>query len=383
LATSRAPRQPPRSEPVGSLLRPPALKELFDQAYSQHESHVARFLDEKERATLETLQRVADDEIRRVVQRQVDLGLDVITDGELRRAHFVNSLFDAVEGIAESPIRDYFTGDDKIAPPSDPLAVQRLRIVSNPLVDEYRYTRTITDHPCKVTIPAASNFYQLQYPIDAYGSREAFVAHMAELTRTLVQDAVQAGVRYVQFDYPLYPTLSDPERSAELVDGLGVDWDTLLANAIAADNATLEGLPEDVTAAVHICRGNYRSRWWAKGSLEPVAERMFNELGFGRFLIEWEDTTREGDYSPLRHVPSDGPIIVMGLVNTKVPAVESEDDILDRLDHAARYLDIDRLALSPQCGFASVWHGNELDEDAQWRKLEVVVDVADRVWGSS
>ena len=380
MATPRPPRRTPRSEPVGSLLRPPPLKALFDRVYSRHESHVARFLDDEERATLEELERVADAEIRVAIQRQVNLGLDVITDGELRRAHFVNSLFDALDGIAESPIRDYFAGEDRIAPPSDPLAVERLRIVENPLVSEYRYTRSVTDHPCKVTIPAASNFYQLQYPVDAYGSREAFVTHMVELIRTLVEDAVEDGVRYVQFDYPLYPTLADPERCQEVVDGLGEDWETLLDKAIAADNATIATLPEDVTSGVHICRGNYRSRWWARGSLEPVAERMFNELRFDRFLVEWDDTDREGDYSSLRHVPPDGGMIVMGLVNTKVPTVEGEDDILARLEEAARYLDTDRLALSPQCGFASVWHGNELDEDAQWRKLEVVARVADRVW---
>ena len=185
---------------------------------------------------------------------------------------------------------------------------------------------------------------------------------------------------YIQFDYPLFPAMADPDKRAELLAGSDRELDAIFTNAIEADNAVLADIPAGVTTALHVCRGNYRSHWWARGSLEPVAERMFNELRHQRFLVEWEDTEREGDYSPLRFVPA-GPIVVMGLVSTKVGGLEEEDEIVARLDRAATFLDPDQLAVSPQCGFASVWHGNEITEDQQWRKLELVARVAERFWG--
>ena len=162
---------------------------------------------------------------------------------------------------------------------------------------------------------------------------------------------------------------------------MGETKESVVSKAIAADNAVLEGIPDHVTKAMHICRGNHRSRWMTEGSLEPVAERLFNELQYDRFLVEWDDVEREGDYSALRHVPKGGPQVVMGLVSTKTPEVESADDVQRRLEEAAKYLDMEQLGLSPQCGFASTWEGNELAEESQWQKLEVVAEVADRVWG--
>jgi 5-methyltetrahydropteroyltriglutamate--homocysteine methyltransferase len=369
-----------RTEPVGSLLRPPALKELFERTFAGHDSHVAVFLGDEERESWAELQRLADDAIREVVKRQIDIGLDVVTDGELRRAHFVNSLFDGLGGIVENP--EFDDNERGFTPPPDPQAGERLRLVSNPLVTESEFLSSITDHPWKVTLPAASNFYATQYDSGVYGSRDEFVGHVVELSRELVGGAVGAGARYVQFDYPLYPALCDEEKRAELVAGLGEDAGSLLSKALAADNAVLEGLPASVTTGLHLCRGNFRSRWWAQGSLEPVAERMFGELRYDRLLVEWEDTEREGDYSALRFVPADGPVVVMGVVSSKVAELEPDEEILRRMDDASRYLDIDRLALSPQCGFASVWYGNELTEDEQWRKLELVTRTANKIWGS-
>ena len=375
-------REPPRAESVGSLLRPEPVKRMFERAFAGHHSHVARLLSEHERTELAQLDALADEAIAAAVARQIDAGLDVVTDGEMRRAHFVNSLFDAVEGIADNPVVDYFEGDGEVGPPPDPQARERLRIVDNPMAREIQFLRSCTSWPAKVAIPAASNFYMLQYETDAYPSREDYVAHMGQIIRELVLGAVGAGARYIQFDFPLYPALADPEKRADLERELHIDAEMLLERAIAVDNAALEGLPEDVTTAVHMCRGNYRSRWWASGSLEPVAERMFGELRFDRFLVEWEDTEREGDYSPLRFVPP-GPIVVMGLVSTKSARLEDDDEILARLDEASAHLDLDQLAVSPQCGFASVWHGNEITEDVQWRKLELVGRVAHAVWGSA
>jgi 5-methyltetrahydropteroyltriglutamate--homocysteine methyltransferase len=159
--------------------------------------------------------------------------------------------------------------------------------------------------------------------------------------------------------------------------------DALIERALAADAAVLEGIPDDVTVGLHICRGNFRSSWMCEGSLEPVAERVFGELPYDSFLVEWDDEGRDGGFAPARHLRG-GSVMVMGLISSKTPEIEDEDDLVRRMEEAASYAGgMDRLAISPQCGFASVMVGNETNEDAQWRKLELVGKVADRVWGSS
>jgi 5-methyltetrahydropteroyltriglutamate--homocysteine methyltransferase len=212
----------------------------------------------------------------------------------------------------------------------------------------------------------------------AYASHEEFVGHAIEIERGLIADAVEAGCGYVQLDFPLYPYLVDPDWSARF-EGAGHRVSDLLDKAIAADQTILDGLPAGVTKALHVCRGNYRSRWICRGSLEPVAERLFGELSYDAFLIEWDDVGRDGGYAPIRFVPP-GRGAVMGLVSSKRPELEREEEILRRLEEASRFLSEDQLGLSTQCGFASVIEGNEIDEETQWRKLELVARVADRVW---
>jgi 5-methyltetrahydropteroyltriglutamate--homocysteine methyltransferase len=376
-----ATRPTPRAEPVGSLLRPPHLKAAFERIFDRHSSHTESVLDDHERAELEELHALADEAIGAAVARQVAIGLDVLTDGEMRRAHYVNSLFDGVTGVAENDEPEYFAGDDDVAPPPEPIADAPLAVRTNPLAREASFLSSITTHPWKVAIQTPSSFYfpAARYNPEAYESRDAFVDNVVDVVRQLVSGAVAAGARYIQFDYPLFPALADPDKRDELRAGSEHDLDTIFDKAIAVDNAVLEAVPEGVTAALHVCRGNFRSHWWARGSLEPVAERMFNELRHERFLVEWDDVEREGDYSPLRFVPS-GPSVVMGLVSSKVGRLEDEDEVVRSLEECARYLEVEQLAVSPQCGFASAWHGNEITEDEQWRKLELVSRVADRVW---
>jgi 5-methyltetrahydropteroyltriglutamate--homocysteine methyltransferase len=160
----------------------------------------------------------------------------------------------------------------------------------------------------------------------------------------------------------------------------GFDLDIVMEEAIAADQAVLEGIPEGVTTGLHICRGNYRSRYLCEGSLEPLAERLFNELDYDVFLVEWEDPDRMGDFSPIRFVPP-GKTIVLGVVGTKTPQIETDDELVARVEEAGRFLDLGQLAVSPQCGFASVIDGNEIGEEVQWEKLASVGRVAERLWG--
>ena len=231
-----------------------------------------------------------------------------------------------------------------------------------------------------MTFPAASIFW---FPLAfvagvtdrVYPTQAEMVEAMIEIERRQVAAAIAAGATYIQFDWPVYPALGDEAAVAMFRDS-GVDPDWLLDRLIEADQ---EGVPDGVRTALHLCRGNHKSKWIYNGSMDAYAERMFNELPYDVFLMEWEDTSREGDYSALRHVP-DGPVVVMGVLSSKKARVETVDELVKAIDEASRYLDADRLALSPQCGFASTYHGNEVSEDVQWRKLETLVAAADAIW---
>ena len=356
-------RSPARAEVVGSLLRPPELLAAVDS-----------------RSDPVHLGAAADAAVERVVRRQADIGLDVVSDGEFRRWMFLNSFYDAVEGVATDRSAVEFGNDrGEAVVLMVPSIEARLRRVDSPAAREAAFMAGITDRPFKVTFPAASIFaHPFGVAPDAYETHDEFVEHAIAIERELIADAVEAGCRYVQLDFPLYPYLVDPAWSARF-EAAGQSVDALLEKALAADRAVLEGLPDDVTTGLHICRGNYRSRWICEGSLEPVAERVFGELPYDAFLVEWDDVGREGGYEPIRFT-SAGRVVVMGLVSSKRRELEGEDDVLRRLEEAARHLPVEQLALSTQCGFASVMEGNEIDEETQWRKLELVVRVADRVW---
>jgi len=359
------PRHPARAEVVGSLLRPPELQ--------------AAVADRSDPAHLGA---VADAAIERVVQRQIEIGLDVVSDGEFRRWMFLNSFYDAVTGIATDRSAVEFTnerGETVIL--TVPSIEARLAKVDSPAAREAAFVARLTDRPFKVTFPAASIFvHPFGVSADAYSSLDEFVEHAIAIERELIADAVDAGCRYVQLDFPLYPYLVDADWSARF-EAAGHPVSELLEKAIAADKTILEGIPEEVTTGLHVCRGNYRSRWICAGSLEPVAERLFGELPYDVFLVEWDDVGRDGGYESIRFTQS-GRVVVMGLVSSKRRELESEEDVLRKLDDASRYLPFDQLALSTQCGFASVIEGNEIDEETQWRKLELVARVADRVWQS-
>lgn len=378
------PRTPARAEVVGSLLRPPELRAAVDAFYERGHSAVLADERAKDRAQLREIEDAA---IREAVRRQIDLGLDVVTDGEFRRWMFLNSFYDAVDGFRTDNVVHFRNARGEDVPLAVHEIVERLRPVDSPAARESEFmTRTTGGHPFKVTFPAASIFgHPFSYKpgiTSGYDSLDEFVAHAIEIERGLVADAVAAGARYVQFDFPVYVYVSDPAWAARFREA-GHDIEALLQAALAADRAILEGIPDDVTTALHICRGNYRSSWMCEGSLEPVAERVFGELPYDAFLVEWDDLGRDGGFEPVRFL-REGSIMVMGIVSTKTPELEKEDDLMRRMVEAAAYAgDMDRLAISPQCGFASVMVGNEIDEDAQWRKLELVTRVADRLWGSA
>lgn len=375
----RQARRPPRAEVVGSLLRPPELRVAIDTFYERGHSAV---LEEERSRDRSALRAVEDAAIREAVRRQIDLGLDVVTDGEFRRWMFMNSFYDAVEGVRTDKTVTFRNDRGESVELNVHEIVGRLRPVDSPAAREAAFLSGVTaGHPFKVTFPAASIFcHPLTKLASGYTSPEAFVAHAVEIERALVADAIAAGARYVQFDFPLYPYLVDPAWIARFAER-GHDVSRLIEESVAADVAVLEGIPEDVTVALHICRGNYRSSWMCEGSLEPVAERVFGELPYDAFLVEWDDLGRDGGFEPVRYL-REGSTMVMGLISTKTAMLEEEDEVLRRMDEAAALAGgVDRLAISPQCGFASVMVGNDIDEDTQWRKLELVSRVAGRLFG--
>jgi methionine synthase II (cobalamin-independent) len=378
----RIARTPARAETVGSLLRPPTLKAAIGSFYAEGHSAV---LDEERGNDPSELRAIEDAAIRDVVRRQIDIGLDVVTDGEFRRWMFMNSFYDAVTGVRTGKVVTFRNDRGEDVELNIHEIAGRLEKVDSPASREASFmTEASAGHPFKVTFPAASIF---THPLTTvagpggggYDSLEEFVAHAIELERVLVSDAIAAGARYVQFDFPLYPYLVDQAWIARF-ETTGQRIDQLIARAIAADAAVLRDIPAGVTTALHICRGNYRSSWMCEGSLEVLAERLFGELPYDVFLVEWDDLGRDGGFEPIRFL-RDGSVMVMGIVSTKTAQLEPEADLLSQMEVAAKLAGgLDRLAISPQCGFASVMVGNRIDEDTQWRKLELVSAVADRLW---
>jgi 5-methyltetrahydropteroyltriglutamate--homocysteine methyltransferase len=385
ITSTTKPRDPARAEIVGSLLRPRQLQDKVAEIYEP--GHTA-LLDEERGKDLSALHKLEDELIHDAVRRQVDAGLDVVSDGEFRRYMFTGSFYDAFTGFRKGggqvPFRDengnveYYTGV--------PLAERRIETIGTPGADEVRFLKSIVDHPFKITFPAASFFWLpfLWVPgvtDKAYDNQQEMVEHMIELEKEQISAAVAAGADYIQLDFPLFPLLVD-DFAVEQIKSLGTDVDWLLDRAVEADTRIVEAIPSDVRRGLHLCRGNWRSRWIYEGSIEPVAERMF-QLPYDVFLIEWEETWREGSYDALRFVPKGGPIVAMGVMSTKKPRVESADELVGHIEEASRFLDIEQLALGPQCGFASALQGNEISEETQWRKIDVLVEAADRIWPRS
>jgi 5-methyltetrahydropteroyltriglutamate--homocysteine methyltransferase len=389
-SATATPRSPARSDHVGSLLRPPELLAEIHRVYER--GHTTLHAEERAK-DLSRLRELEDQAIQTVVQRQIEAEVDLITDGEFRRVLFTNSFYDAVEGLEPNPEPLHFYGDDGsvVEHPGPALVSGRLRKLDSPGAREAQFLASITDRPLKITFPAPSwfCFQSLRAPAlhnGTYDGVDELLGDTVGILGELASDAAAAGASCLQFDEPAYSFLVMPGIN-EIVTAMGSSADRLMESAVVTDRRFLEALPGEVTTAVHLCRGNYASRHMSSGTLDPVAEAMFS-LPFDRFLIEWEDVAREGDFSALRHVPSPGPIVVLGVLSSKSPRIETEDELLRRIEDATAYLPIEQLAISPQCGFASALSaldggdGNEMDADTQWRKLEVQARVAERVWGS-
>ena len=359
-----------RSDVVGSLLRPAYLVDARE-ALAAGRLAAAEF------------KRVEDRAVDEAIQLQEAAGLDVVTDGELRRYAFFGHLIDALDGFDKFggwaiPFRDEQGGELVF---KRPVVVDTLRWRRSMCAEEFVYLRARATKPVKVTLIStqqAAAYYDPPKSAGAYPTRDAYLADVVDLTRREVAELVRLGCTYVQIDAPQYAALLDPALR-EGYRQRGSDPDRLIDACIEMDNAVIGEHPA-VTFALHICRGNNRSMFYARGGYEPIA-RVFARSRFRRFLLEYDDE-RSGGFEPLRAVPEDREV-VLGLVTTKKPRVESVDELTRRIEEAAKHVPLARLALSPQCGFASTLEGNRIGPEDQARKLRVVAETARAVWGAS
>jgi 5-methyltetrahydropteroyltriglutamate--homocysteine methyltransferase len=357
----------PRSDVVGSLLRPPYLL-------------AARNEYQAGRLTAEQLRVVEDRAIRTALQLQEEIGLAVITDGEYRRSAYYGGFTERVEGYLPDVLERPFAGDDGGVIARLPAVASRLRRRDPIAGEELSFLRANHLGPAipKVTLPSANlmaRYWKPGLSEQAYPNPAVYVDEVATILQEEIGDLADRGATYLQIDAPQYTFLADEQMRAQLLRG--GDLNVVLDRMIAVDNRTIAG-STGITFGIHLCRGNFRGHWLASGGYEPIAERLFNNLAFDRFLLEY-DSLRAGDFAPLRFVPP-GKVVVLGLVTTKSADVEAVDALCHRVDEAARYLPLPQLAISPQCGFASDALGNPLDWDAQRRKLEAVVATAQRIW---
>ncbi|HEU5284047.1 MAG TPA: 5-methyltetrahydropteroyltriglutamate--homocysteine S-methyltransferase [Burkholderiales bacterium] len=364
---------PFRADHVGSFLRPPALL----QARARHKEGAIQ---------KDALRAAEDDAIREVVRMQEELGLQGITDGEFRRTYFHVDFLEHLEGVqTKGGIAVSFrssSGTVDFAPPVMHVT-GKVRHVKPIQRDDFLFLKSVTTRTPKVTIPSPTMLHfrggRGAISRDAYPDLEAFYADVAAAYRAELNSLAQAGCRYVQLDDTNLAYLCDP-KMREGARQRGDDPDELPKRYAALINAAIADRPADMVACVHLCRGNFQSAWAAEGGYEPVAEVLFNELAVDGYFLEYDDA-RSGDFSPLRFVPRNK-IVVLGLVTTKVGELESKDELKRRIEAASRHVPLEQLCLSPQCGFSSTVHGNEIARESQADKLRLVVETAREVWGS-
>jgi 5-methyltetrahydropteroyltriglutamate--homocysteine methyltransferase len=371
LRGGRKMRVPYRADHVGSFLRPPELLEARKNAA----------------ADPQRLHELEDLHIQRVIAKQRELGFDMTTDGELRRRNFMSDFSDAVEGfdLDDATARVWKAGEIKVAQVSS---------VTGIVVKELRQVRALTGHEvpfllahcgaaAKITLPSATQFPAISFKAGVtgkiYKDHSALLWAIVEIMKRDLAELPSQGVKYIQIDAPRYSYYMDPKWREWIKAEMNVDPDVALDEAVQADNACFQAARKPgVTLAIHLCRGNNRSHWYAEGGYDAIAEKLFGTLDVDRFLLESDDA-RSGTFTPLRFVPK-GKTVVLGLVSSKMPEMENADDLMRRVHEAARFVSLEYLALSPQCGFASTAEGNLISEERQWEKLKLVVDTARRIW---
>jgi len=363
---------PFRADHVGSLLRTAPLKE-------------ARAKRAKGEISADALKTVEDREIAAIIRKQEDVGLKAVTDGEFRRAFWNYDFLGRLDGV------EAYLGERKIKFEGANPKPMMLRVVgklgtfsSHPMLDHFRFVKERARVVPKMTIPSPSSLH-FRYGRDAvpesiYPEMADLYSDLGQSYRKAVRAFADAGCRYLQLDEVNFTYLCDPKLRAQVADR-GDDPEKLPSIYAGLFNAAISDIPPDMTIAMHLCRGNFQSTFVASGGYEPVAEILFNTINVHAYFMEY-DTDRAGGFEPLRFVPKEK-TVVLGLVTSKSGRLESKDDIRRRIEQAAKFVSLERLCLSPQCGFASTEEGNILAEEEQWTKLRMIVELSEEVWGQS
>ena len=381
-----------RLDHIGSLVRPNKLREIFSRY-------------DRGQVSRDELTNAQDDAIRDVILKQEAHGFPVVTDGEFRRHSFQESFSECVTGfevpknislyyekreLNENPLERAEQNFEEAGPAiiTRRSAAERLKLVRNLPLEEFRYAQSVAKVPAKITVLGPDRIaqrFKWEASLNVYNSLDDFIEHVVQIERQIVAALVEAGCKYIQIDAPGYTAYVD-KVSLERMRSRGEDPEKNFQRSIEADNALIEGFP-GVTFGIHICRGNARTidpktgklvpQWHREGSYDAIAEKLFNALNHRRILLEY-DSDRAGSFEPLRLVPK-GKIVVLGLVSTKNSDMETVDDLTRRIDHAAKFLPLDQLALSPQCGFGGI-DSKVLSEDEMWKKLDTIVKTASKVW---
>jgi 5-methyltetrahydropteroyltriglutamate--homocysteine methyltransferase len=361
---------PFRADHVGSLLRPTALKAAREQRA-------------RNEITAEALRAIEDREIERAIQKQEEIGLKLATDGEFRRAWWHFDFYRGLEGVT------FYTTDSGIQFHGVQTKAEAIKIdgklgfSGHPMLEHFRFLKAHSRVTPKMTIPAPStlHFRQGRAAIskEVYPDLDPFFEDLAGAYRAAIRAFYDAGCRYLQLDDTAWSMLCDPSERAQSKKR-GDDPDALPQRYARLTNAALADKPADMAITMHSCRGNFRSTFIASGGYEFVAEQLLGETNFDGYFLEY-DTDRAGGFEPLRFFPKSHRQIVLGLITSKSGTLEKKDAIRRRIDEASKYVAIERLCLSPQCGFASTEEGNILAEDEQWAKLRMIVEIADEVWG--
>jgi len=361
-----------RADHVGSFLRPSELLEARRNAAA----------DPQRLHTLE------DQHSLRVLAKQKELGFEVFTDGELRRRNFMSDFTDAVEGfdLGDAVSRTWKAGQEKDAPVSSVTGIvtEKLRAARRLTGHELPFLKANSPGAIKMTLPSATQFPAIAFKHGvtdkAYKDHSALLWDIVEIMKTELAKLSAEGVSYIQIDAPRYSYFMDPKWRDWIRAEMKAEPEALLEESIRADNACFQAARRPgVTLAIHLCRGNNRSHWYAEGGYDAVADKLFGTMDVDRFLLEYDDE-RSGTFSPLRFVPR-GKTVVLGLVSSKLRQLENGDELVQRIQEASRFVSLENLALSPQCGFASTMEGNLLTEEEQWAKLRLVAETARRVWG--
>ena len=361
---------PYRADHVGSFLRSP---ELLEARRTTNDP--------------ESLRAIEDQHILRVLLKQEELGFEICTDGELRRRNFMSDFTDVVEGFdfSHAVARQWQAGQSEGSPVSSVTGVVTRKLHGlRPLTGhELPFLRTHARHTIKMTLPSATQFPAISFKWGitdkVYRNHLELLAEIVAIMKVELARLSAEGVRYIQIDAPRYSYFVDPKWRDWIRAEMKIEPDELLHQSIEADNACFAAARRPgVSLAIHLCRGNNRSHWYAEGGYDAIAEKLFGSMDVDRFLLEYDDE-RSGTFAPLRFVPK-GKTVVLGLISSKRPQMEDPDSLARRIDEAARYVPLENLALSPQCGFASTAEGNLLTEEQQWAKLRLVVETANKIW---